>query len=366
MTSLAPLLLLLLLLVAAASAASSNYRSYGGSVAFTSKGRNADGTYEVELRQRNTPYYYHHSNVDGTCWSGNCGTQTQRSVESVSSGSYGVTWRQYEVTTNRQLTSNLPFDMRYPYRYEYYWGYGYWIQNVRGINLGWRMMTHVDMGIRSDTGESNRPPAIITPHLIRVPRNCPRTFNIPTFDPDGDNVRCRIPTTPATYECALCGLVNGFSFDQNSCSLTYNPGQSSGYYPVELVVEDFPNKDITLSYSDGSYTIKWPQTMTRRKRQAILTTTSAPTTTTFPLTTTTSAPTTTSFPLTTTTSPQTNTPSAPTTTTFSPTTTTSPQTNTPSAPTTTTFSPTTTTSPQTNTPSAPTTTTFSPTTTTSP
>ncbi|KAA8579349.1 hypothetical protein FQN60_010708, partial [Etheostoma spectabile] len=47
----------------------------------------------------------------------------------------------------------------------------------------------------------------------RVPRNCPRTYNMAVYDPDGDKVRCRVPTNPNTNECGLCGLTAGFSFD---------------------------------------------------------------------------------------------------------------------------------------------------------
>lgn len=68
---------------------------------------------QVELRQRSTPYLYHHGSTEGVCWRGDCGYQTRQSVETVSYGSYGLNWRQYEVTTNRKLTSNLPFDMRW-------------------------------------------------------------------------------------------------------------------------------------------------------------------------------------------------------------------------------------------------------------
>ncbi|MEQ2261226.1 hypothetical protein XENORESO_007375, partial [Xenotaenia resolanae] len=106
------LLLHLLLMVTAASAWYQHYfASFGGSVVFTPKGRNSDGTYEVELRQRNNIYVYYHSYDEGTCMTGSCGTETERSVDLVTHASYGLTWSLYEGTTTRKLTSNLPFEM---------------------------------------------------------------------------------------------------------------------------------------------------------------------------------------------------------------------------------------------------------------
>ncbi|XP_044059403.1 uncharacterized protein LOC122879399 isoform X2 [Siniperca chuatsi] len=226
--------------------------------------------------------------------------------------------------------------MRYPTSndyYNYYYGRGYWVSNVRHSWANWRMMAHVDLGTRSDTGESNRSPITTMLPILRVPMNCPRSFNMTVFDPDGDHVRCRVPTNQGGYECGLCGLSEGFSFDENSCSLKYTYSYQTGYYPIELVVEDFPKQHITLSYSDGYYTSKSPFSVGRRKRQA--TTTPAPTTmavTTTPAPTTTAATTTTAvttIPAPTTTA-VTTTP-APTTTAV----TTTPAPNTTAAPTTT-------------------------------
>lgn len=132
-----------------------------------------------------------------------------------------------------------------------------------------------------------------------------------TFDPDGDQVRCRAATDRSRYECAFCSLLKGFTlnqvrkqtfhldqspgsrflkvssckravanqmelnsltqtqpmFFQTSCSLTYK-SYSTGYHPFELMVEDFPKSPISLSYSDGSYTHKRPDSVLRQKRQA--------------------------------------------------------------------------------------------------
>ncbi|XP_074513892.1 uncharacterized protein LOC141781858 [Sebastes fasciatus] len=364
------ILLHLLLMVSAASAGYSNYyRFFGGSLTFTPKGQNSDGTYMVELRNKQTTS---RCNVNPySCFYGHCGTPTQATNTIVSRNSYRAAWCQYQTVTKIKLNGNLPFGIRYPTRINRRNGQGFWASTYRS-NTPWRMMAHVDLGTRSDTGESNRSPITTMQPFLRVTRNCPRSFNLTVFDPEGDRVRCRIPTSSNTFECGQCNSVGGFSLDQNSCSLKYKYNNRNGYHPIELVVEDFPNKPIKLSYSDGSYTVKRPFSV-RHKRQApaapTTTTTVVPTTTTTaaPTTTTTAAPTTT----TTTAAPTTTTTAAPTTTTTAaPTTTTTaaPTTSTTAAPTTTTTAaPTTTTTaaPTTTTTAAPTTTTIAaPTTTT--
>ncbi|KAK2920446.1 hypothetical protein Q8A73_002650 [Channa argus] len=262
MTSL--LLLHLLLMVYAASAWWYNYN--GGQVTFTPKGQKPDGTFEVEFRDRqSSPSCYQNSY---TCYYGDCGFQTEGVTSYITTNYYPNYWCQNELKTVRHLRSNLPFGIRYSAYYNYDYGIGYWIENLRGYNTPMKMMAHVDMGIRSDTGQSNSPPVTTTVPVIRIPRNCPRSLNLTVFDPDGDQVRCRVPTDSSTNECGLCGLPNGFSLNPNSCSLTYTPaGSSYGYYPIELMVEDFPSSYISVSYSDGSYTTKGPLSATRRKRE---------------------------------------------------------------------------------------------------
>ncbi|XP_037615104.1 uncharacterized protein LOC119481861 isoform X2 [Sebastes umbrosus] len=337
------ILLHLLLMVSAASAWYSHYyRFLGGSLTFTPKGLNSDGTYMVELRNKQTTSY---CNVNPySCFYGHCGTPTQTTNTIVSRNSYRVAWCQYQTVTKIKLNGNLPFGIRYPTQINRRNGQGFWASTY-GSMTPWRMMAHVDLGTRSDTGKSNRSPITTMQPFLRVTRNCPRSFNLTVFDPEGDRVRCRIPTSSNTFECGQCNSVGGFSLDQNSCSLKYKYNNRNGYHSIELVVEDFPNKPIKLSYSDGSYTVKSPFSV-RHKRQSptspTTTTTAAPTTTTTaaPTTTTTAAPTTT-----TTAAPTTTTTAAPTTTiTAAPTTTTTAApatttTTTTAAPTTTTTSP---------------------------
>uniref|UniRef100_A0A673A2S7 Uncharacterized LOC115439269 n=1 Tax=Sphaeramia orbicularis TaxID=375764 RepID=A0A673A2S7_9TELE len=387
------LMLHLLLMLSAVSAwryRSVNYRYYGSSLTFDSRGQNPDGTYDVQLNNKQT---HHICYIDGnTVFLGNYGSRISYSSSQIARNSYGLTWCEYEAKTKRRLSSNRPFEIRYPtYRY-YYYGYGYWMNNIRSNMAEFRVVGHVDLGTRSDTGESNKSPKFTMLPIIRVTRNCPRSFNMTVYDPDGDHVRCRVPTNRNTHECGLCGLTNGITLDQNSCSLRYTSTGRTGYHPVELMVEDFANQEITVFYSDGYYTSKRPlQAHARNRRDTFstisttttavpMTTTAAPTTTTAVPMTTTAAPTTTTAapttttaaPTTTTAAPTTTTPApapatttvAPTTTTVAPTTTTAAPATTTAAPTTTTAAPTTTTAAPTTTTAAPTTTTVAPTTTT--
>ncbi|XP_028298527.1 uncharacterized protein LOC114460857 [Gouania willdenowi] len=261
MTSL--VLLLLLVLLMPSSVWSYIYWYYGGAQTVTPKG--AGGTYEVELRNKQATYY---CNVNPyRCAYGNCGATIQSISTMTTYGSYRIRWCQKETKTRLRLNSNLPFEIRYPTSSRYH-RLGYWIRDYKNSYVPWRMMVHVDLGIRSDTKQSNRPPVSTMLPIVRVTRNCPRTFNLNMFDPDGDRVSCRVATNSSNYECGRCGNQPGLSLDQDSCSVTYTYAGRRGHIPIELVVEDFPKKNILLAYSDGSYTLKQPLSLRRAKRQS--------------------------------------------------------------------------------------------------
>ncbi|XP_038581910.1 uncharacterized protein LOC119908267, partial [Micropterus salmoides] len=132
-------------------------------------------------------------------------------------------------------------------------------------------MTYVDLGTRSDTGKPNQSPEVAILPFLRVPQNCPRTYKLMSFDPDGDKVRCRYGNIIGT-ECSSCNQPSGFDLDQGSCTLHYRYSYADARaYGFELVVEDFPQGRISLAYTDGSRSSRDPL----RKRQA---TTAAPTT----------------------------------------------------------------------------------------
>ncbi|XP_071346039.1 uncharacterized protein [Trachinotus anak] len=372
----------LLPLLLASLASASHY--FGGTVTFTYKGRNPDGSHRVDIRNRDTFDGCQNSHY-WSCDQGNCGRniRTQRGVidRSTNAPQYNNQWCETETVITKSLWSDKPFKERA--------ASCCWIPKRHG-NSNWRLLTHLDLGTRSDTRKPNRSPDIAILPFLRVPQNCPRTYNLMSFDPDGDQVRCRYGTASGS-ECSSCHQPSGFHLDQDSCTLHYhNASADPRVFGFELVAEDFPRGYINLAYSDGSRSARAPLPSRRRKRQAFTypppTTasssnwwswwgaTNAPTPTT-PFTTT---PwwwyTTTTPPAPTTTTPFTTTPWWwwwHTTTTSAPTTTTTPPAPTTTAPFTTTpwwwwWHTTTTSAPTTTTTSAPTTTTTSPSTTTAP
>ncbi|XP_044213750.1 uncharacterized protein LOC122986506 [Thunnus albacares] len=203
-------LLLQLLLVSLASAS----HHFGGTVTFSYKGRNPDGSFKVDVRNRATydgcqysHYWY--------CHSGNCGydVKNQRGIldRSTNAPQYNNQWCETETVLTKRITNDKPFQMR-------------------------------------------------------VPQNCPRTYRLMSFDPDGDKVRCRYGNV-VNIECSRCDQPSGFHLDQDSCTLHYHYAYANpSVYGFELVVEDFPQRPITLAYTDGSRSSRSP--LAARRGQA--------------------------------------------------------------------------------------------------
>ncbi|XP_073710070.1 uncharacterized protein [Misgurnus anguillicaudatus] len=195
----------LLLLVSIASAG----HYYGGSLTFTTKGTNPDGSIRVEFRikqnyDENSCYYQPYN-----CISGNCGYESNLvygKVDRSSNGRSGYTntWCQNEAVVTRNIHGNAPFDMQ---------DYSCcWVPTVNYVG-SWRLLTHVDLGIRADTNKPNHSPITTILPLIRVPQNCPRTYHLMAFDPDGDQVRCRYGLQQNS-ECDTCDQPSGFNLNQ--------------------------------------------------------------------------------------------------------------------------------------------------------
>nr|XP_046253215.1 uncharacterized protein LOC124063513 isoform X2 [Scatophagus argus] len=261
-------LLLQLLLVSLASAS----HHYGGTVTFTYKGRNPDGTFKVDIRNRETfdGCLYHHY---WSCYTGNCGysSRVQRGVldRSTNAPRYNSQWCETETVTTRHVFTDKPFEMRARSCC--------WIPARNPVSY-WNFLTSLDLGTRSDTRKPNRSPDVAILPLLRIPQNCPRTYRLMSFDPDGDRVRCRYGNIP-NLECTSCNLPSGFILDQSSCMLHYQFSSANyGVYGFELVVEDFPQRSITLAYADGSRSTRAPLTARRRRSVMNPMTTSSPTT----------------------------------------------------------------------------------------
>ncbi|XP_061591457.1 uncharacterized protein LOC133456837 [Cololabis saira] len=263
-------LLLLLTSLASLAALAAASHHFGGTVSFTYKGTNADGTFQVAIRNRAT-YDGCQYNHNWFCYTGNCGnvSSSQKSTIDGSTNvtSYNSQWCETETVEMRAVSTNTPFQMRS--------ASCCWIPTRNSVNH-WRLNTLVDLGVRSDTGKPNSSPDIAILPFMRVPANCPRTYKLMSYDPDGDRVRCRYGNIPYV-ECVNCNLPQGFHLDQDSCTLHYrNASDNPRVFAFEMVVEDYPRGHMDLSYSDGSRTHKHPL-LSRRKRSLLhqqLTTTS--------------------------------------------------------------------------------------------
>ncbi|KAK5934870.1 hypothetical protein CgunFtcFv8_020284 [Champsocephalus gunnari] len=185
-----------------------------GTVTYSYKGRNPDGSFRVDFRDRATYDGCQYSRYQ-TCSTGNCGlvTNQQRGItdRSTNAPQSNRQWCETETVQQRKVPTDKPFEMRA--------SSCCWIPTRNGVS-GWRFRTQVDLGSRSDTGKPNRSPDIAILPFLRVPQNCPRTYKLMSFDPDGDTVRCRYGNI-RNIECSGCNQPSGFVLDQGSCSLHY-------------------------------------------------------------------------------------------------------------------------------------------------
>ncbi|XP_041073764.1 uncharacterized protein LOC121294267 [Polyodon spathula] len=221
----------------------------GGFLTFTPKGKNSDGTIRVDFIYKKS-YLYPEScspTFSWGCHNGDCGTITSSEYGVIDPDPSGVSC-QLEGVITRSLPSDKPFDLL---------DQGCcWTNNTEDL-FSWNMIAHVDLGGRSDTGLPNKSPIMTMPPQIRVPQNCPTTYNLLDYDPDGDNVRCRYGIKN-NLECSTCKTVPGFTLDENACSLSFSGSSSPGVHVFELVLEDFPRQNTTLKYNDGTSTVKYP------------------------------------------------------------------------------------------------------------
>ncbi|XP_055363206.1 uncharacterized protein LOC114851969 isoform X2 [Betta splendens] len=258
-------LLLQLLLVSKASA--QNF--FGGSSIFTYKGKTADGSVIVSFRSRAT--FSSCQSLSWSCSEGNCGSTftPQRGIidRSAKAPQNGSEWCETETVTTTTVRDQ-PFQLR---------ASGCCWSSSSGSHDPWSLLTHVDLGTRSDTNQPNTSPKVAVLPLLRVPQNCPRRYRLISSDPDGDRVRCRY------VQHGEDGRHPGFTLDQDSCTLDYHYVNSTRQEKeFKLVVEDFPKQQITF-----------PLSLRKKRNAPMVITTEAPTTTTEAPTTTTEAPTTT-------------------------------------------------------------------------
>uniref|UniRef100_A0A8C4RPY8 Uncharacterized LOC114647352 n=2 Tax=Erpetoichthys calabaricus TaxID=27687 RepID=A0A8C4RPY8_ERPCA len=228
---------LLVLLVSLSILSAESQYLMGETVTFLNKGRNPNGTFQVEFQYEAANYGFVNQPTIKYCYNGDCyhmGTELLKDSDS-----------QIEIylfggSTVINALSDKPFDVSF--------SGCCWNDDDPTSKL--QFMTHVDLGVRSDTGLPNRPPITASILIVSVPFNCPTPIKLPVFDPDGDRVRCRFGQS-INNECGLCNQISGFTLNETTCEISFS--DSFGWSgTLELVIEDFPQQDITLTYSDGS------------------------------------------------------------------------------------------------------------------
>ncbi|XP_023806731.1 uncharacterized protein LOC111946765 [Oryzias latipes] len=219
MTSMVLLLLQTLLLLPLVSAS----HHFGGTVGFSYKGTNPDGSFKVSFRNKATYDGCQFSHY-WSCSRGNCGSTNggQKTVIDSSSNApiYNSQWCETETVETRTVGSDKPFE-------------------------------------------------------LRVPENCPRSYKLMAFDPDGDRVRCRYGNYN-DRECDGCDQPSGFHLDEDSCTLHYQQGSADPrVYGFEMVRTTLPP-----SPTSAASRWMWPTSTTPPPPTTTQTTTSPTTTTT--------------------------------------------------------------------------------------
>ncbi|XP_023201747.1 mucin-2-like [Xiphophorus maculatus] len=229
--------LLLLLLVSHSYAA----HFYGVMMTYDPKEAYLNGSTSVELHYKVS--YDQCIYTDTWSCTGNCGTETQILGLTKVDEIIGE-WCQREAVTSRQLTSNSPLTLQF--------ASGNWLSNIQNI-INWKAVTNVELRIRSDISKANTSPQTTILPALRVPINCQRNISMLAFDPDGDDVRCRFASL-ALSECVTCTTPSDLSISPSSCTLSFSSSASSsqGSYVVQMVMEDFPLQNITLTQTSGS------------------------------------------------------------------------------------------------------------------
>ncbi|XP_039466192.1 uncharacterized protein LOC120439341 [Oreochromis aureus] len=132
-----------------------------------------------------------------------------------------------------------------------------WVSGIKNNIGSWVTVVAFDLRNRSDTNKENSSPQSTVIPFVRVPSNCRRDFSPLMFDPDGDQVKCRYRSL---LECNACEPPSVLILSSSNCTLSFSPTADSnqGRYGVQLLMEDFPMKNINMTGVNGTKTIKTP------------------------------------------------------------------------------------------------------------
>ncbi|XP_070766241.1 scavenger receptor cysteine-rich domain-containing protein DMBT1-like [Enoplosus armatus] len=199
--------------------------------------RKKGGTFKVDFHHRQNG----RSNCPGqssyACVNGVCPSFEKLSVLQTDQDSTGQDrWCQSEGHTTATISTNkASFSLR---------DSGCcWESNVNG-KTNWTSHAELDLGTRSDSYSLNSCPVTTTVSSLRGPQNCFSRLRLLAHDPDGDGVRCRFTSDAAVH--------SNFTLDETACTLTSTGEADIGVHVFEMMLEDFPTKNITLTYIDGT------------------------------------------------------------------------------------------------------------------
>ncbi|TWW67595.1 uncharacterized protein LOC130514772 [Takifugu flavidus] len=229
--------LLLLLLQLGTLCVTSDANFYGNSVNFMAQKRNKDGTFMLSFHHRQNGRNVCQNQTEFRCDDGVCTSLNGSGVAHTDQDDTGQgKWCQSESFTMATIqTTKSLFRLR---------SSGCcWLPNREGKTT-WTSEAELNLGTRSDKLGYNHCPVTATVAALRVPQDCFSRIPLLAHDPDGDHVKCSFAPN-ATVPVNV-------SLDEAGCTLTRTGQVETGVHVFELMLEDFPSKNITLSHADGT------------------------------------------------------------------------------------------------------------------
>jgi hypothetical protein len=118
-----------------------------------------------------------------------------------------------------------------------------WITGIISLtnSTTWDMPFTIDVRKRADTLKINSSPYTTSLATMKMGVNCQliQSLAIDVYDPDNDVIRCR---------CKSNQCIANFIMDEENCIFYFNP-TVSGYYGIEIVIEDFASENSTQPLS---------------------------------------------------------------------------------------------------------------------
>lgn len=208
---------------------------YGHSVTFFPPQRTKDGSTSLKVVSRENGRSSCSSQVSYSCGDGECSSFDPGDTQETDADDTGQDrWCHSEQQSTTKITADAKsVTLR---------AAGCcWLSNSEKIK-DWTAEVHMDLGARSDTHSINNCPVSATVASIRVPQNCLTKVQLLDHDPDGDEVKCRL----------MSSAPENIVLDENKCSLSANGTVSEGVHVFEVTLEDYPVRNINLSYPDGT------------------------------------------------------------------------------------------------------------------